>query len=685
MDPTAWLYAALLHQQGGEVNDALRAYGKAEARNHQRALYRSGLLLDQDRAVISANRAAAFRDAGLTDFATREAGRALSGDPANASAHLFLAESYLHAGRANLRYETPRVGEYLQANLLAPVGGGVLSANLSQQDYGRLLEQDGFHLFSQTTYRSVGGWEQAGGAFGTSGRIGYLMDAYHVTDPGYLANTDFEQTAFEAQFKAQIADRDTLYVQVLTSDSTGGDLADYTDPTLASSTLRVDETLEPILLAGWHRAWNPEHQTLLLAGWLRSEQSLRGGVVEVPLFANGRNGNVAAAFSLGQREQVYQSQEEWITTEALHLWQIEKNSMVVGLRYQRGELDARNELIALPPRVAPFNPRVRPDAERFQGYVYDTVRPWQSFALTLGLSYDVLQHPVNFRAGPLSEATERTAQASPKVGFVWTPRTNLWLRGAYTRSLGGVSYEQSFRLEPTQVAGFNQAYRSLIAESLAGALSAAEHETWQLAAETRIGDGTFLAVQVEQLHSEAGAPQGIFRGSPFAATATTTPVQLDYEERSLVLSAAQLLGRDWSVFARYRLSESELHRNWLEMGNLAPAFGWPGVGSDVQSGVRLHSLTLGTRFNHPTGWFAGSDAIWFRQSAHTATAPMESAPEESVWQWGVFVGYRFWQRRAEVAVGVENLLDQDYRLHPLGGVGPLARERTAVVRLKGVW
>jgi hypothetical protein len=41
----------------------------------------------------------------------------------------------------------------------------------------------------------------------------------------------------------------------------------------------------------------------------------------------------------------------------------------------------------------------------------------------------------------------------------------------------GVSFEQSFRLEPTQVAGVNQAYRSLVPESLVGAQSGELFET----------------------------------------------------------------------------------------------------------------------------------------------------------------------------------------------------------------
>ncbi len=680
LDPTVWLYRALLLQQAGSINAAIRAYGGAEARNQERALYRSGLLLDQDRAVVGANRATAYRDAGLTDFAVREAGRALAVDPANPSAHLFLAESFLNDSRVNLRYETPRVGEYLQANLLAPVGGGMLSANLSQQDYSRLFEQDGLHVFSQTAYRSSGGWEEAGGFFGTHGRLGHLADAYYVRDPGFAPNTDFEQTAFEAQLKVQAGERDTLYAQVLRAESDAGDLASYTDPASARTTLRVKETLEPVLLGGWHRAWGPDHHTLLLAGWLRTDQTLADSAVALNRFATNHDGTLGAMLPLGSSSQTYSSRENWFSTEAQHLWHTELNSLVGGVRYQHADLDARNVFDGIGP--AGVAPGVSPKAERLQGYVYDTVRPWASFQITAGLSYDVVTSPVNFRSGPLSDASQRVSRGSPKAGFVWSPRTNVWLRGAYTRSLGGIGAEQSVRLEPTQIAGFNQAYRSLAPESLVGALSAAEMETWQVALETRLATDTFLALQAERLVSGTDAPQGIFRGTAGNLAAVQTPVRIAYEERALAFSAAQLAGRHWSFVARYRWSVNELDTRWLDMGSLR--FGLPGVGLLVPTESTLHAVTLGTRFNHESGWFAGADATWYAQPAGDA-ADYNPAPHESVWQTGVFVGHRFWQRRAEVLVGVENLLDQDYRIHPLGGLANLPRERTAVVRLKWVW
>ena len=72
-DPTAWLYSALLKYQQNRINEAVRELEHAQTINTNRAVYRSGFLLDQDQAVRSANLARIYRDAGMIDWSIREA------------------------------------------------------------------------------------------------------------------------------------------------------------------------------------------------------------------------------------------------------------------------------------------------------------------------------------------------------------------------------------------------------------------------------------------------------------------------------------------------------------------------------------------------------------------------------------------------------------------------------------
>jgi Flp pilus assembly protein TadD len=54
-DPTPWLYLALIDRQDNRINTAVGELEKSLELNENRRLYRSGFLLDQDRAVRSSS------------------------------------------------------------------------------------------------------------------------------------------------------------------------------------------------------------------------------------------------------------------------------------------------------------------------------------------------------------------------------------------------------------------------------------------------------------------------------------------------------------------------------------------------------------------------------------------------------------------------------------------------------
>ena len=115
-DPTSRLYSALTKQNQNRINEAITDLERSKELNDNRMLYRSQALLDQDQSVRSANLAAIYRDAGMSDVSVREASRAVTSDYANYSAHLFLANSYdalRDPLQIALRYETPWLNELL--------------------------------------------------------------------------------------------------------------------------------------------------------------------------------------------------------------------------------------------------------------------------------------------------------------------------------------------------------------------------------------------------------------------------------------------------------------------------------------------------------------------------------------------------------------------------------------------
>jgi hypothetical protein len=182
----------------------------------------------------------------------------------------------------------------------------------------------------------------------------------------------------------------------------------------------------------------------------------------------------------------------------------------------------------------------------------------------------------------------------------------------------------------------------------------------------------------EILESDAQRTIGLIENAPSVFPPapnqeSATEQSLDYRERSLVASANQLLGRHFVVGARYRLTAAELDSSFGRLpSNVAP-------GLEQNVSATLHQLLLAAIFNHPSGAFGQFNAIWSEQTNDDYAVDL---PGDDFWHYNFVVGYRFLKRHGEIAVGVLNLSDRDYRLNPLTLYSELPRERTFVASLK---
>jgi hypothetical protein len=223
------------------------------------------------------------------------------------------------------------------------------------------------------------------------------------------------------------------------------------------------------------------------------------------------------------------------------------------------------------------------------------VEPVEKLWLTAGVGYDRIKMPSNFRSLPQSSGTEDRELVGPKAAIVWSPLPKATLRGIYSRSLGGVSLDESYRLEPTQLAGFAQAFRTVISESVAGSVSAPETEVMGLALDLKLGRGTYGGLQLERIESKVERTIGVFRLvngiAPFVPS--TTREHLDYEEQSLSLSLNQLIGERFVVGANYRLTRAELKTTLPEVPTAVLA-----SASRDELGY-LHQIGDYVLYNHP--------------------------------------------------------------------------------------
>ncbi len=666
-DPTAWLYSALVEQEENQINTAVRDLEQSKTLNNNRSVYRSSVLLDQDQSVRSANLASMYRDAGLNDVGVREASRAVNYDYANYSAHLFLANSYdaiRDPKLINLRYETPWLSEQLIANLLAPVGAVSLSRNISQQEYSRFFEGNRVGLSSSTEYYSSGDWAQRASQFGTLGDSSYALDVDYRTENGQRPNNDFERLTLSGKFKQQLTPADSVFVQVLGFGGDSGDLAQYYDQGNASGTQRVKEIQAANVFVGYHHEWDPGSHTLVLAGRLDDEFRFRGQS-RVNNLTRNPSGQVTGGFG-SLYEVDYESDFYAYTAELQHILDRGPHTFIVGGRHQSG----RNETVAVSPAVQD----IESDLERSTIYGYYHWQIFEPLKLMAGLSYDHLDFPENNDLPPFSSDQRTEEQVSPKAGFYYTPLKDTTIRGAYTRSLGGLFYDGSVRLEPTQVGGFNQAFRSVIPESVVGLVPGSEFETFGLALDQNFATGTYVSIAAEQLNSSArrsiGALDLQFLGP---AIPSSIPDRIEFEERSLTFSLHQLIGKHWSFGASYRITDADLSEH---TSGLTPALAGA---MDRDWEATLHQVHLAGTLNLPCGIFASAGTVWSQQS-NRAYSP--DIPGDDFWQFNAYVGYRFLKRHAELRLGLLNIGDTDYRLNPLTLYSELPRERTLAARFQ---
>jgi tetratricopeptide (TPR) repeat protein len=742
-DPTPPLYLALEHQRNNRTNAAIGELRESIRLNDNRRLYRSGFLLDQDRAVRSANLARIHRNAGMKEVAVREATRAVESDYTNASAHLFLANSFdalRDPDRILLRHETAWFNELLLSNLLSPVGGGPLSQFVSQQEYSKLLEADGEGGSLLTEWRSDSELRATASLFGTHGNVSHGIDAFYRNDDGGLPNSDIALKELYGQIKWQATPDDIVYFLGKWADQDQGDLFQHDGSRLRSVDFHFEENQQPgLLLGGWNHRWRPGSNTLFLAGRLAATQHLSdrgarqllalrdnsglqpglmrvggggmmeftnpalkdsiagtsgGGVVYSPALLTAIHPYLGSGTLLDATGEPFDlaTRRDFgiLTSEIQHIERLEDHTVLLGGRWQRGEIDSAARMTY---RGSPFiaawpDPAVDQDIshdfERNVFYVYDYWRLLPSLTLVGGMTCDRIEHPENFRNPPLGDGQLEDETVSGKFGFTWTPSEWFTLRGALADGSGGLTYDESIRLEPSQIAGFTQAHRTVISESIAGSVEAPRYSIAGLGIEGWLPTRTWWGLSGGLIDQKVNRSLGMFTGynglpSPTEPLyfADQTPERLDYRETRIQATINQLLGDEFAVGAVWQVTRSDLE-------TLRPRL-QPLVGGLDDRAV-LNEFSLFADWNSPHGFFARFEANAFsqdldRKGPGAGSNPLAKRGDDFI-QLNAWTGYRFHDNLCELAAGILNLGDVKPGLSPLSPCAELPDRRTVAVSLR---
>ncbi len=417
----------------------------------------------------------------------------------------------------------------------------------------------------------------------------------------------------------------------------------------------------------------------MLTGGFNNEQKFGDTAVPIPVvLARSAAGDVTR-LSNPAFDVDYGSDFSFYHAELNQIVQSVRSTLVGGVRYQVGEFETRNRLDLVPgssfgllfPTPA-ANSSFIDQFERVSGYVYFTRAFWDQLYLTGGVSYDRMRYPANHRMPPIAGAESEEDQVSPKASLVWIPSDRLSVRAMYSRFLGGVRFDQSYGLEPTQLAGFGQPYRTIIFESIVGSVSEPKYEVAGAGVDLKFKTHTYAGIQTELLRSEVNSPVGAF-SFPLPISSSTLARSLDYQERVASLYVQQLLGDEWSAGASYTLRDSDLHTFYPEIPVTVAAK------ADKTERATMHQINANVLFNHHSGFFSRLDSSWTLQSNRSYSPDI---PGDTVHQLDFSVGYRFPRQIGSILLTVGNLTDQDYKLNPLNIYTEMPRERVFSARLR---
>ena len=468
----------------------------------------------------------------------------------------------------------------------------------------------------------------------------------------------------------------------------------YYAPNMANPDFRFKETQDPTVVLGYHHEWSPGVHTLLLLARINDTYSFTNSTQPTlvafrpelnPVTMPGVT-TLTAVDGINMAE-AYENQLTIYSGELQQIWQTPEHNTIIGGRLQYGDFETAN-LQNLPSAFAylfsnPPSPATQQDFNshfsRVSSYGYHEWQILDPLQLFGGLTCDWMKFPENFQTAPVSNHEQTSSQLSPKAGLIWTPMNDTTIRFAYTRSLGGTSVDQSYQLEPSQMAGFVQTFRSLIPESVAAESPGAEFETYGFSLEHKLSTGTYMGLSAEMLDSEVREVVGAFDVLPqesLFAVPSGLRENLDYHEKTLQFTANQLLGTEWALGAQYGISQAVLNNNFVDVPDGVRLVNFE---SRQQTKAVLQQGELFAIYNHPSGFFLRGEALWNAQN-NTGYSP--NLPGDDFWQFNAFAGYRFLHRKAELRLGLLNIGSQDYNLNPLNLHEEYPYRRTFTMRLR---
>jgi tetratricopeptide (TPR) repeat protein len=625
-DPTPYLYDAIRKQSEGRPGEALTDIQGSIERNDNRAVYRGRLQLDQDLAARGASLGRIYEDLGFHQLGVNEAATSLVHDPANASAHRFLSDSY----RGVRRREIARVSELLQAQLMQDININPVQPSLSEANLNIVTgggpAQAGFNEFTPLFERNRVRADAAGifGGQGTKGDevvVSGLHDRFSISagqffydTEGFRTNNGLRHEIYNLFAQAALTSEINVQAEYRRRRSHQGDLFLDFDPNLFSSQTRQDVDQDVVRLGA---RYSPSPSSDVLFSYIHGRQDRSffntfsqelfddSTVPPTPLGLHGfeTTGRVKA------KGDQYETQ---------YLFRRDGFNVTGGLAYTDVGAPLRANTVLVSGAIFdPTTPFEIPDERRLdtqhrRGYVYANVNLPRPVTWTLGVSLDDYEEPGLDQEG-----------YHGKFGVRWDVTDDLRLRGAVIHGIKPALAANQV-LEPTQVAGFNQLFDDI--------------------------DGT-----KSKRHGGAvdwRAMKDVWTGLELSRRVFEEPSSTDggvlFEKRREDIHRAYVA---WTPAPAWALSGEVIYDHYRSRSTQ----------ENKPTQVRTVSAPVRARYFHSSGMFAGIGVVYVDQRVDRPDVSPLAEGSDEFFVVDATIGYRFPNRSGLAGIEARNLFDKGFR------------------------
>ena len=630
LDPTAWFYDAIRKQSTNDIVGALEDVQQSIALNDNRAVYRSRLLLDEDLAARSSSLGRIYRDLDFGPLALIEGWKSVDSDPSDYSGHRLLADVYstlpLH--------EIARVDELFVSQLLQPINITPIQPQLAQSSTF-LMQNAGptelaFNEFNPMFDRNR--WAiQGSGVTGSNGTLGddivfsgvhdklsYSVGQFHFETDGFRENNDFKQDVANVFVQYRLSAETTVLAEVRSSKVDKGDLELLFNPDAYSPTLRQTEDVDSVHVGARHIT----NDRLEWLGALTYEDATL--TLSIP-----------QAVDFGTAIDGY-------GLDLQNLYRVGAWRLTSGIS---GMLQRRKDTMTFAFPFPPSGSTTR-DVDDAGAYVYASVAVARAEIL-LGGSFDSV-HIIGVD----------DSWFNPKLGLTWNVSSSTTVRAAAFRTTQGLLISKQNiepRLEPTQIAGFNQFFFGTAGEEARRYGAAVDHSF-----STRL----YTGVEISQRDVDV----------PVLSSVSSSPTVVSVQENVVRAYANWVAAERISASAEYRHENIDNHGTFF------------GFGAQLYSELRTDRVPLHVNFHGASGFSVGLTATWVEQRGTFEDLSSfggngGGTEQDTFWVVDASLRYRLPKRWGTITLSVNNLFDEKFKFQDSDPENPeILPERVVLLR-----